>query len=147
MICKLFFSTIGHTITVKRNSKSLVSASRLQTERDKLFAENQEKLINIMEGVQNTLLRLTCNLDMRRDVNIGVYFPIKSLATLKKFLDKSDGQFELRRDEFEDQLYNTVTNNIKLKRPFESNLLATVFSREFMSSHKWPGPRYITKIL
>ena len=131
---------------MKRNSKSLVCASRLQTERDKLFLENQLKMIEIMEGVQKTLVRLTCNLDMRKEVDIGEYFPIKSLTSLKKFLDKSDGNFEIRRDQFEDQLYNTVTNTLKLKRPFESSLLATVFSREFMSSHKWPGPRYFFKI-
>ena len=138
----MLFPNSGHTITMKRNSKSLVSASKLTTERDKLFLENQEKMINILEDIRGSLQRVTCNIDMRKEVQIEEYFPIKSLATLKKFLDKSDGNYQIRRDEFEDQLYNTVTNTLKLKRPFESSLLATVFSREFMSSHKWPGPRY-----
>ena len=104
-------------------------------------------MISILEEVQKTLQRLTCNLDMRNDVNIEEYFPIKNLAVLKKFLDKSDGLYQRRRDEFEDQLYNTVTNTLRLKRPFESSLLATLFTCDFMSSHKWPGTRYIKDLL
>ena len=131
----------AHTITLKRNSKSLVSASKLQTERDKVIIENQNKMIGILEDIQKTLLRVAYQSDMKRSVNLDEYFPIKTLSDITRFLDKSDGKFYLRRDEFENNLYCTVTNTLKLKRPFESTLLSSLFSREFLSSHKWP--RYI----
>ena len=126
---------------MKRSSKSLVHASKLQTERDKLFLENQEKMIGLLEDIKNTLQRVSCQFDMRKKIQIDEYFPVKHLSQIKRFLDRSDGQYEFRREEFENNLYSTVTNTIKLKRPFESTLLASLFSRDFLSSHKWPGPR------
>lgn len=119
----------------------LVHASRLQTERDKQFASNQEKIISILEGLQQTMQRIAYNMDMTKKVNIAEFIPVRSLSSLTKFLDKSDGQFHLRREEFENNLYCTVTNTIKLKRPFENSLLAFLFTRDFLSSHRWPGPR------
>ena len=128
---------------MKRSSKTLVNASKLQTERDKVFYENQEKMIHILEDIQSTLHRLACRLDMTKQVEIDDFFPVKNLSDVKIFLDKSDGQFDLRREEFENFLYCHVTTTIKLKRPFESSILAAIFSRDFMSSHKWPGPRWL----
>lgn len=127
---------------MKRNSKTLVNASKQQTERDKVFADNQEKIISILEDVQHNLQRLSCELDMRKKINLDDYLPVKDLSDIKKFMNKSDGQFHLRREEFENYLYCTVTNTLKLKRPFESSVLASIFSRDFLSSHRWPGPRY-----
>lgn len=128
---------------MKRSTKALVNAAKLQTERDKVFSDNQEKLINILEGVQQSLQRIECQLVMRKSVDMTNYLPIKSLSDVKNFLNKSDGEFHLRREEFENFLFCTVTNTIKLKRPFESSLLGAIFSRDFMSSHKWPGQGYI----
>ena len=126
---------------MKRSSKTLVNAAKLQTERDRVFADNQERMLSILEGIQETLQRVACQMDMRKKVDLDEFFPFKELSDVKKFLNKSDGQFHLRREEFENFLYCTVTNTLKLKRPFESTLLASLFSRDFMSSHKWPGPR------
>lgn len=124
---------------MKRSTKSLVNAAKLQTERDKVFSDNQEKMILILEGVQQSLQRIEGQLTMRKEVDISNFIPIKSLSDVKRFLNKSDGEFHLRREEFENFLFCTVTNTIKLKRPFESSLLGSIFSRDFMSSHKWPG--------
>lgn len=126
---------------MKQSSKTLVNAAKLQTERDRVFADNQERMLSILEGIQETLQRVACQMDMRKKVDLDEFFPFKELSDVKKFLNKSDGQFHLRREEFENFLYCTVTNTLKLKRPFESTLLASLFSRDFMSSHKWPGPR------
>ena len=119
-----------------------MTASRLQTERDKAFAENQEKMMGILQDLQVKMTRFSCQFDMRKDVDIKKYFPIKSLQDISRFLDKGDGLFQKRRDEFEDFLYCNVTNTKKLKRPFETTLLSTLFSRDFITSHKWPGPKY-----
>lgn len=132
----------GHTITLKRASKVLVNAARLQAERDRNFDEKQDRILSLLEDVQTTLLRVTCVLDMRKKINLDHFFPVKSLQDLLTFMNKSDGQFDYRREEFENMLYCNVTKNLKLKRPFESYLLATLFSRDFISSHKWPCPRY-----
>lgn len=95
-----------------------------------------------MEDVQKTMQRIACQFDMRKKVDLDDFFPVKNLSDIKRFMSKSDGQFHLRREEFENFLYCTVTNTLKLKRPFESTLLASIFSREFLGSHRWPGPRY-----
>ena len=124
---------------MKRSSKALVNAAKLQTERDKVFSDNQEKIIQILEGIQHSIQRVECQLAMRTKVDLTKYIPIYSLSNVKNFLNKNDGEFHLRREEFENFLFCTVTTTIKLKRPFESNLLGAIFTREFMSSHKWPG--------
>ena len=126
---------------MKRGNKVLVAASKQQTERDKIYEHNQSKILNALEDIQATLLRVTTQIDMRRKIRIDEFFPINTDSQLRNFLNKSDGQFNLRREEFENMLYLNVTKNIKLKRPFESNLLSAVFSRDFISSHRWPGPR------
>ena len=133
----------GIAITLKRNSKVLVCASKQQTERDKVFAQNQEKILTILEDLQERVQRISCKIDMRKKIMIDSYFPVTCLNDLERFLSKCDGLYHLRREEFEDHLYCSVTNTVKLKRPFESTLLSNLFSREFLSSHKWPGPGYI----
>ena len=131
----------GHTITFKRAAKILVNASKLQTERDKISAENQIKILSILEDLQKDVLRLASKYDLEKKINIDNYFPIQSDAGLDRFLDKKDGLFPEKRKEFENFLYCQVTRNLKLKRPFEASLLGALFSRDFISSHRWPGPR------
>ena len=124
---------------MKRSSKALVNAAKLQTERDKVFSDNQEKIISILENVQQSLQRMECQFVMRKKVDLKEFIPINSLSDVKRFLNKSDGEFHLRREEFENFLYCVVTNTLRLKRPFETSRLAAIFLRDFMSSHKWPG--------
>lgn len=126
---------------MKRSSKILVNASKLQAERDKQYAENQQKMLAILTDVQTTLLRVCSKFDMKRKIEIDRFFPIKTDLDLQNFMDKEDGDFKAKREEFENWLYCIVTQNLKLKRPFESSLLAAIFSRDYIRSHKWPGPR------
>lgn len=126
---------------MKRSTKTLVHAMKLQTERDKVFAENQAKILNIVLDIQSTMLRMSTQFDMRRKIMIDEFIPIKSDLDMRYFLDKTDGQFMIRREEFENYIYCVVTNNQKLKRPFETHLLGAVFRRDYISSHKWPGPK------
>ena len=106
-----------------------------------MFAENQANILSRLDDLQATLLRVTTQLDMRRKVNIDKYFPVRDDAHLQQFLNKTDGDFQVRREEFENLLYLNVTKSLKLKRPFETHLLAAIFSRDYISSHRWPGPR------
>lgn len=107
-----------------------------------MAAEKQSKMMAMMEDMQATLLRLSSHWDMQKEINIDDYFPINHDADVAKFLDKSDGLFPKKRLEFESFLYCNVTRNLKLKRSFEASLLSIVFSRDFIRSHRWPGPRY-----
>lgn len=132
----------GHLITMKRSTKNLVHSSKMQAERDKVFIENQNNMMEMMGNVQTVLMRLAMQFDMRKKVNIDKYFPIPDDRSMALFMDKNDGQFHLRREEFENFLYCSVTNNAKTKRPFENHLLATLFDREYIRSHQWPGPGY-----
>lgn len=121
----------------------MVAASKLETERDKMFSEKQDRMLTMLEDLQANVHRLSCRLDMRKKVKIDEFFPIKHDSDLQRFLDKTDGQFDMRREEFEDMLYLNATKNLKSKRPFETYLLAAVFSRDYISSHRWPNPRYL----
>ena len=132
----------GHLITMKRSTKTLVHSSKLETERDKVFADNQAKMMDILMNVQTVVLRLATQFDMRKKINIDQFFPIQSDAAMASFLDKTDGQFQIKREEFENFMYCSVTNNLKIKRPFEAHILATLFGRDYIKSHKWPGPGY-----
>lgn len=127
---------------MRRASKILVNSSKLQTERDKVAADKQDRILSILEDLQETVLRLASKVDMNKKINMDKFFPIKDDASLEKFLDKTEGDFPEKRDAFENMLYLNVTKNLKLKRPFEASLLAVLFSRDFISSHRWPGPRY-----
>ena len=132
----------GHTITMRRASKVLVNASKLHTERDKIAAEKQDRILSILEDLQATMVRLACKVDLNKNkINMDRYFPVKDDSCLERFLDKSDGMFDEKRNAFENMIYCNVTKNLKLKRPFEASILATLFSRDFISSHRWPGPR------
>lgn len=126
---------------MKRNTKILVQAARSSAEREKTFAENQNKMMGIVKDLQEQVLRLSSKFDMQKKEDIDNYFPVKVDSDLDRFLNKGDGQFKIRREEFENWLYCTVTKNIRLKRPFETSLLAAVFTRDYIKSHKWPGPR------
>lgn len=139
----IFLTITGHTINIKRASKIMVNAAKLQTERDIVAAEKQDKIISILEDVQNSLNILCSQSVMKKKINIDNYFPIHDDRGVAKFLDKSDGLFNEKREELEHLLFCHVTKNIKLKRSFEANFLSIVFTREFISSHRWPGPRYI----
>lgn len=132
----------GHTITIRRATKLLVAASKLQAERDKVAADNQAKMMSIIEDLKSDMAVVTSKLVMKRKIDIENYFPIQNDAGVARFLDKSDGLFNEKREGFEDLLFGHVTKNLKLKRPFEANILSIVFSRDFISSHRWPGPRY-----
>lgn len=136
-----FLLNIANNITIKRNSKLCVQATKLQAERDKLFSDNQDKILSILHDLQGTMLRVASKLDMEKKVDIEAFFPIKNDSDMLRFLDKTDGQFKFRREEFENMLYCYVTKSIKLKRPFEATLLSTLFSRDYISSHRWPGAR------
>ena len=63
---------------MKRSTKTLVHAMKLQTERDKVFAENQAKILNIVLDIQSTMLRMSTQFDMRRKIMIDEFIPIKS---------------------------------------------------------------------
>ena len=126
---------------MKRNTKILVQAARSSAEREKTFAENQNKMMGIVKDLQEQVLRLSSKFDMQKKEDIDNYFPVKVDSDLDRFLNKGDGQFKIRQEEFENWLYCTVTKNIRLKRPFETSLLAAVFTRDYIKSHKWPGPR------
>lgn len=127
---------------MKRGTKVLVNASKLQTERDKMFSDNQTKILERLENIESTLLNLSSQLVMKKNYHVEKLLPFKQDSDMDSFLNKTDGQFQMRRDEFEDLLFCNVTKDLKLKRSFEASLLAFIFSREYISSHRWPGPRY-----
>lgn len=109
-----------------------------------MSSDKQDKILALLEDVQATLLRVTSRLDMKTEVKMDDYFPIKTDLDMQRFLDKGDGQFHLRREGFENMLYCNLTKSIKIKRPFEATLLSTLFSRDYISGHRWPGPRYVS---
>lgn len=68
------------------------------------------------------------------------YFPVKDSATLRRFLDESDGLFPVRRSLFYDMCHMCVHKKQNL---FGTALLRSCFSQEYINSHVWPSKRYI----
>lgn len=108
--------------------------------------------------LQNVVLKV-CNVDERtkrietkideqgrRDsierINILEFFPVSSLVILQEFMSNSDGNFKAKKEEFEGYLYSVCTLALDMDN-FCSNLLKTLFRKEFIRDHRWPTTEYV----
>ena len=78
------------------------------------------------------------------------YFPIASNQDILNFMNKEDGQYELRREGFEYSVYNTIPafaknwvakNDKDMKekqKVFSTALLDCFFTRNYAKTHHWP---------
>lgn len=70
--------------------------------------------------------------------DIKKYFPIPDTATLRQFLDDSDGLFALKRSEF----YNMCSCCAHEKKNlFGTAVLRNFFAQSYINTHIWPTKR------
>ena len=67
--------------------------------------------------------------------NMTEYFPLRDSNSVERFLDNSDGLFNLRRSEFENMLIPCIHEK---KNLFGTAVLKAFFSNEFIQTHSWP---------
>ena len=93
-----------------------------------------------LNRIEANLDRLAFNIDMNT-IDISKYFPLKSNADLMEFLSDEEGTFEAKKKQFKYMLYTCVTNQKTQKRQFGEALKTTVFSRNYVTTHRWPTPK------
>lgn len=69
-------------------------------------------------------------------VDISETFPLKDLESLEKFMDRTDEEWPRKRKAFHHLLFTTISDK---QNRFAGALLQTLFSRDFVSNHKWPS--------
>ena len=101
---------------------------------------NQSKMMAQLERIEKQLNRLAFSIDMET-VDIYSYFPAKDNDTLMQFMSNEDGKFDEKRKQFEYMLYTCITNQKTMKKPFGDALKNLIFSRNYVSTHRWPSAR------
>lgn len=112
---------------------------------------NREKLISneyftklimdMLKEIKGDMRQFTFH--MRMDsVDVSEYFPLRDAGSLNEFFDRKHEEWPLRRRGFYHLLFTTVTTS---KRKFGTGLLHTLFTRDFVSNHRWPVPGYLKK--
>lgn len=127
--------------------------TRLQSEKSTKIETSVAELLKETKEIKKHLIQY--NFHMKMDtVDLSEYFPLKTDAQLKKFMQHDD-EWNLRKKEcfnyhtfrlfliitiipqaFNQLLFNAVT---KKTTTFATALLHVLFSRDFIRDHKWPG--------
>ena len=68
-------------------------------------------------------------------VDLSDFFPVERPQQLVDFMDKSHADWNSRRKEFYNFLFNCVTDT---KKNFTKAILKTLFTRQYMMKVKWP---------
>ena len=68
--------------------------------------------------------------------DISEFFPVEKIQQIELFLDRSHPEWENRKTEFYHFLYTIAS---KEKRGFGRGLIKALFSRQFLSTAKWPS--------
>lgn len=68
--------------------------------------------------------------------DISEFFPVEKKEQLESFMDRTHPEWESRKTEFYSFLYTIASNN---KRGFARGLIKAIFTREYISTAKWPS--------
>ena len=67
--------------------------------------------------------------------DISDFFPVENNEKLELFMDRDHPEWESRKTEFYNFLFSVATN---IKKGFARGLIKAIFSREYISTAKWP---------
>ena len=96
---------------------------------------NMNLVIGMLKEIKDDMKQYLFH--MRMDcVDVSVFFPLKDDESLRNFMDRDHAEWHLRQKGFYHLLFTTVT---KSKKKFSTALLHTLFTRNFIKTHKWPG--------
>ena len=124
---------------MRRNVFNVCDTVRSNHDKLKNNEKNSGDIMQMLREIKHEIAQFSYHIKMD-SVDMSDFFPLKSNADLKRFIDKSHDEWPQRRKGFQHLLYTTVT---KTKRRFAAALLHVLFSREFIFAHKWPYTGYI----
>ena len=123
---------------MRRNAHNTCDTVRANFDKLSINEYNVTKIMDMLSDIKDDMRKF--NFHMRMDtVDISDFFPLKSDADMKNFMDKSHEDWPMRRRGFHHLLFTTVT---KSKKKFSTALLHTLFTRQFIANHKWPFSGY-----
>lgn len=128
------FSALGTLNHMKRNMKGTYDLNRVGNDRQKENTSLLESIYAIVRDQSSSVKQFMFHIKMSVN-DISEFFPLESDAALEKFLNRSDPEWERRRNGFYHLLYNAVTNQ---KKRFAAALLHLLFTRDYVRTHKWP---------
>ena len=90
-----------------------------------------------VDSVSSNVSKMMFLLLTENTMDISDFFPIKSMAKMNEFMDRTHPEFNIRLREFNNLLLLCADDNIK---KFADALLAALFDRKFLSFIIWPTP-------
>lgn len=88
-----------------------------------------------LDSVYTMVQKATFQENMR-GCDISEFFPVENNEQLELFMDRDHPEWEARKAEFYHFLF-TIASNIK--KGFARGLIKALFTREYISSAKWPA--------
>lgn len=147
-----------HEMNINANNDNLKPVVKVLTNISGGMGKNRRNHENTNEVVKVNHKELTCLREEMKEVKAMVasiaqhverstfkkvmsgpdmseFFPVERGSQLVDFMDRQHPEWPARRDEFAFYLFNCITD---YKKAFTKGLLKTLFTREYMSTVKWP---------
>lgn len=132
----LFLGTLGK---MRRNMFNTNDIVKNHLDKLGLNDEHLKTIMSMLNEIKKDIQQFSFH--MRMDsIDVSDFFPLKNDDDLKRFMDKNHEEWPLRRRGFYHLLFTTVTKN---QKRFGTAMLHTLFSRQFISNHRWPLPGYV----
>ena len=126
----------GTLTKMRRNVHSTNDIARSSHEKIVSNEKNMKDVLDMLKEIKDDMRQY--NFHMKMDTaDVGKYFPLDCDKDLQEFMDRSNNGWQSRMKGFHHLLFTTITKN---KRRFGAALLHALFTRNFISSHRWPFP-------
>lgn len=131
-----FLFLLGGLGKLRKNTINVIDTVRSNNEKLKSNDYYMKAIMTMLQEVKDGIRQYTFH--MKMDTNdVSDFFPLKNGDSMKLFMDRSHPDWNARKHGFYHLLFTTIT---KKKRKFAHALLHTVFTRQFIATHRWPQP-------
>ena len=120
---------------MKRNIHNSSDTGKCCLEKLKCNEYYTQEVLGHIKDIKRDLLQFTFHMKMDT-VDLSQFFPLQSHEPLLEFMNRGHEDWNLRRKGFYHLLFTTVT---KSQKKFAAALLHTLFTRNFIRKHRWPG--------
>lgn len=136
LIILFFFFLTGTLTKMRRNVHSTNDIARSNHERLMSTEQSMKTIIDMLKEIKEDMRQYNFHLKMET-ADVGKFFPLSCDEDLQDFMDRKHPEWPKRMKGFYHLLFTTVTKN---KRRFGGALLHALFTRDFISCHRWPFP-------
>lgn len=120
---------------MKRNLQNTNDIVRQNNEKLTCTEYCVKNIAGMLKEMKDDMKQYMFHIQMDR-TDLSDFFPLENDEALERFMDKTHEDWEARKFGFYHLLFTTVT---KQKKKFAAALLHTIFSRNFIATHRWPG--------